>query len=260
MARWGKIAVQKNLRFSKPDNHCSEKNSFPIKRQFDKVVYKKKVRFTIPQRVNYTQSMKFGYARVSTRDQNLNMQIDDLLKDGCEKIFQEAASGANVIRPELDKLLEQTRRGDVIVIWKLDRLGRSLKHLVALISALLDKGIGLKSLNDPIDTTSSQGRLIFNIFASLAEFERDVIIERTQAGLKAARARGRRGGRPKGLTDAAKRKAVAAKALYNDGVLSVNEIASNLGISKGTLYSYLRHERVEVGSFRNQEKSSHKFV
>lgn len=140
----------------------------------------------------------------------------------------------------------------MIIIWKLDRLGRSLKHLVALISELLDRGVGLKSLNDPIDTTSSQGRLIFNIFASLAEFERDVIIERTQAGLKAARTRGRKGGRPKGLTEAAKRKAVAAKALYNEGNLSVNEIAGNLGISKGTLYSYLRHERVAVGTFRKQ--------
>lgn len=204
--------------------------------------------------------MKFGYARVSTRDQNLNLQIDDLLANGCEKIFQEAASGANVARPELNRLLEQARRGDVIIIWKLDRLGRSLKHLVTLISELLERGVGLKSLNDPIDTTSSQGRLVFNIFASLAEFERDVIIERTQAGLKAARVRGRKGGRPRGLTEAAKRKAVAAKALYNEGNLSVNEIAGNLGISKGTLYSYLRHERVEVGYFRNQEKLSHKLV
>jgi DNA invertase Pin-like site-specific DNA recombinase len=183
------------------------------------------------------------------------MQIDDLLKEGCEKIFQESASGANVTRPELDKLLEQIRRGDVIVIWKLDRLGRSLKHLVALIGELINKGVGLKSLNDPIDTTSSQGRLIFNIFASLAEFERDVIIERTQAGLKAARARGRRGGRPKGLTDAAKRKAVAAKALYNEGNLSVSEIAGNLGISKGTLYSYLRHEKAPVGTFRKKSNT-----
>lgn len=197
--------------------------------------------------------MKFGYARVSTRDQNLlNLQIDDLLANGCEKIFQEVVSGANVARPELKRLLEQTRRGDVIIIWKLDRLGRSLKHLVTLISELLEIGVGLKSLNDPIDTTSSQGRLVFNIFASLAEFERDVIIERTQAGLKAARARGRKGGRPKGLTEAAKRKAVAAKALYNEGNLSVTEIAGNLGISKGTLYSYLRHERAAVGTFRKQ--------
>lgn len=194
--------------------------------------------------------MKFGYARVSTRDQNLNLQIDDLLANGCEKIFQETVSGANVARPELNRLLEQVRSGDVIIIWKLDRLGRSLKHLVTLISELMERGVGLKSLNDPIDTTSSQGRLVFNIFASLAEFERDVIIERTQAGLKAARARGRKGGRPKGLTEAAKRKAVAAKALYNEGNLSVNEIAGNLGISKGTLYSYLRHEKAGIGAFR----------
>lgn len=199
--------------------------------------------------------MKFGYARVSTRDQNLNLQLDSLLEDCCEKIFQETACGANAARPELNRLLEQTRRGDVIVIWKLDRLGRSLKHLVALISELLDKGVGLKSLNDPIDTTSSQGRLIFNIFASLAEFERDVIIERTQAGLKAARARGKKGGRPRGLTEAAKRKAVAAKALYNEGNLSVKEISTNLGISKGTLYAYLRYEGVSVGTFRKSSNN-----
>ncbi len=226
---------------------------FPTKERFCKLVYEKKVQLILLQQVNCTQSMKFGYARVSTRDQNLNLQVDDLITEGCEKIFQESISGTNIDRPELNRLLEQTRRGDVIVIWKLDRLGRSLRHLVALISELLDKGVGLKSFNDPIDTTSSQGRLIFNIFASLAEFERDVIIERTQAGLKAARARGRKGGRPKGLTEAAKRKAVAAKALYNEGNLSVNEIADNLGISKGTMYSYLRHERVVVGTFRKQK-------
>ncbi len=194
--------------------------------------------------------MKFGYARVSTGDQNIDLQIDQLQEAGCEKIFQETASGANTERQELAQLLEHVRDGDVIVIWKLDRLGRSLKHLVEIVSQLTERGVGLKSLNDPIDTTSSQGKLIFNIFASLAEFERDLIVERTQAGLKAARARGRNGGRPKGLSADATLKAVAAETLYKEGKLSANEIASNLGISKATLYSYLRRRDVKVGSFQ----------
>ena len=128
----------------------------------------------------------------------------------------------------------------MIVVWKLDRLGRSLKHLVELVNLLLEKGVGLQSLQDPVDTTTAQGRLIFNVFASLAEFERDLIVERTQAGLKAARARGRTGGRPKGLSESAQKKAIAAEALYLKGELSVNEISDNLGISKVTLYRYLR--------------------
>ena len=194
--------------------------------------------------------MQFGYARVSTRDQNLDLQLDQLRQAGCEQILQETASGAKADRPVLRGLLEQMRAGDILVIWKLDRLGRSLRDLVELVSTLMDKGVGLKSLQDPIDTTSSQGRLVFNIFASLAEFERDLIIERTHAGLSAARARGRKGGRPKGLSAAAEKKAVAAEALYKEGRLSVNEIAQNLGVSKATLYKYLRHRGVEVGAFR----------
>lgn len=194
--------------------------------------------------------MKFGYARVSTRDQNLDLQVDQLRQAGCEQILQETASGTKVERPVLKSLLEQMRAGDVLVIWKLDRLGRSLRDLVDLVSTLMERDIGLKSLQDPIDTTSSQGRLVFNIFASLAEFERDLIIERTRAGLNAARARGRLGGRPKGLSAAAEKKAVAAEALYKEGRLSVNEIAENLGVSKATLYKYLRHRGVKVGSFR----------
>jgi DNA invertase Pin-like site-specific DNA recombinase len=179
--------------------------------------------------------MKFGYARVSTRDQNLDPQRDQLRQAGCEEILEEIASGAKSERPVLRGLLEQMRTGDVLVIWKLDRLGRSLRDLVNLVSTLMEKGVGLKSLQDPIDTTSSQGRLVFNIFASLAEFERDLIIERTRAGLSAARARGRKGGRPKGLTGAAEKKAVAAESLYKEGNLSVNAIAENLGVCKATL-------------------------
>ena len=135
--------------------------------------------------------MKLGYARVSTRDQNLNLQVDALKRAGCERIYQDVASGSKTERPALDEMLGQLRRGDVLVIWKLDRMGRSLAHLVELVGDLVTRKVGLVSLNDPIDTTSAQGRFVFNLFASLAEFERELIRERTQAGLSAARARGR---------------------------------------------------------------------
>jgi DNA invertase Pin-like site-specific DNA recombinase len=128
----------------------------------------------------------------------------------------------------LSKVLEHLRAGDVLVIWKLDRLGRSLKHLIEVVNELMTRKIGLKSLNDPIDTTTAQGRLIFNLFASLSEFERDVIRERTQAGLSAARARGRNGGRPKGLPSRAEPTACAAETLYREGKLSTREIAARL--------------------------------
>ena len=191
--------------------------------------------------------MKIGYARVSTKDQNLDMQLEALREAGCEKVYQEKASGSRADRPELSKLLANLRQGDVLVIWKLDRLGRTLKHLVALVEELLQKGVGLHSLNDPVDTTSAHGRLTFNIFASLAEFEREVIRERTMAGLSAARARGRVGGRPKGLSAEAERTSYAAAALYKDKELSVQEICDKLDISKATLYRYLRHRGVEIG-------------
>ncbi len=198
--------------------------------------------------------MKFGYARVSTKEQSLDLQIDALKKADCQEIFHEVVSGSKTKRVELDRLLSTMRKGDVLVIWKLDRLGRSLKHLIELVQQLIEKGIGLQSLNDPVDTTTSQGKLIFNIFACLAEFERDLIRERTQAGLKAARARGRTGGRPKGLSPKAQRKAVAAEALYKEGELSVVEICQNLSISKATLYKYLRYQGVEVSSFNKRQK------
>jgi DNA invertase Pin-like site-specific DNA recombinase len=134
--------------------------------------------------------MKVGYARVSTKDQTLDLQLDALKKAGCSKIYTETVSGARADRPELAKLMDALRTGDVLVIWKLDRLGRSLKNLIDIVNDLLQRKVGLKSLGDPIDTTTSQGRLTFNIFASLAEFERDLIRERTNAGLTAARARG----------------------------------------------------------------------
>ena len=195
--------------------------------------------------------MRVGYARVSTKDQNLDLQVDALQKEECEEVFREVASGAKTARPVLDDLLSRLRAGDVLVIWKLDRLGRSLKHLVTLATELMEREIGLISLNDPIDTTTPQGRLVFNIFASLAEFERDLIRERTQAGLKAARARGRKGGRPRGLSKKADATAMAAETLYREGKLSVQEICDQLGISKPTLYAYLEHRGVKTGSRRN---------
>ncbi|WP_196363154.1 recombinase family protein, partial [Pseudomonas savastanoi] len=189
--------------------------------------------------------MKIGYARVSTRDQNLDLQLDALNRAGCERIYQDVASGSKTARPALDELLGQVRAGDVLVIWKLDRMGRSLKHLVELVGNLIERKVGLLSLNDPIDTTSAQGRLVFNLFASLAEFERELIRERTQAGLSAARARGRMGGRmggrPKGLTPRAQATAMVAETLYRERKLSVAAIAQKLHVSKSTLYSYLRH-------------------
>lgn len=191
--------------------------------------------------------MKYGYARISTRDQNLDLQLDALKKTGCERIFTDIASGAKADRPNLNQLLAEIRSGDVVIIWKLDRLGRSLKHLVELVDQLNKKRVGLVSLNDPIDTTTPHGKLTFNIFASLAEFERDIICERTKAGLDAARIRGRKGGRPKGLSKEAETTACAAEVLYKDQTLSIQEICTRLGISKATFYSYLRHRGVQVG-------------
>lgn len=198
--------------------------------------------------------MKLGYARVSTRDQNPALQVDALEAAGCERIYQDVASGAKSARPALDELLGQLRAGDVLVIWKLDRMGRSLTHLVELVGSLVERKVGLLSLNDPIDTTNAQGRFVFNLFASLAEFERELIRERTQAGLSAARARGRVGGRPKGLTPQAEATAMAAETLYRERKLSVAAIAQKLHVSKSTLYSYLRHRGVEIGPYAKSEQ------
>ena len=182
--------------------------------------------------------MLIGYARVSTQDQQLQLQLDDLQKTGCDRVYQEKVSSTKD-RPQLARLLESIREGDTVVVWKLDRLGRSLKELIGLINAFQAKGVGFRSLNDAIDTTTAQGRLVFNIFASLAEFERDLIGERTRAGLSAARARGRQGGRPKGMTQEASGKAQAVWTLYEKREKSTQEIAKLLGISRATVYRYL---------------------
>jgi len=191
--------------------------------------------------------MKYGYARVSTKDQVLDLQIDALKQAGCHKIFQEVISGSKVDRPEWLKLVGELKSGDTLIIWKLDRMGRSLHHLVTTVNNLVSKNIDIISLQDPLNTTSAQGRLMFNMFASLAEFEKDLIRERTMAGLKSARARGRMGGRPKGLSEKAKRTACTAEALYKQKELTSNEIAEQLNISKTTLYQYLRSRNVKLG-------------
>jgi DNA invertase Pin-like site-specific DNA recombinase len=189
--------------------------------------------------------MKIGYARVSTRDQNLDLQLEAFQKFECEKIFQEKQSAVKD-RPELDRMLNILRKGDVVVVWKLDRLGRSLRHLVDLMAIFKDKEVDFISLNDNIDTTTIQGRFIFNLFASFAEFERELIRERTMAGLKRARENGRIGGKKKGLTEKAKKKAITALHLTNSNNekpreerISVDDIAKTLDISRATFYRYL---------------------
>ncbi len=198
------------------------------------------------------KNMKIAYARVSTKDQSFDLQLDALKEAGCDKIYKEVVSGAKSERKVLKELLENIRSGDVLIVYKLDRLGRSLRDLVDIITLLQEKKIGFKSLHDPIDTTTPQGRLVFNIFASLAEFERELIRERTNAGLSSARARGRKGGRPKGLSKEAESTACAAETLYRERKLSVQEIADKLGIAKSTLYSYLRCRQVPIDSFQNR--------
>jgi len=193
-------------------------------------------------------NLKYGYARISTKGQNVDLQVDALKKAGCHLVHCEVAKGSKENRPEWDKLFNQLQSGDTLVIWKLDRMGRSLTHLTKTINELIKRNVDVISLNDPIDTTTAQGKLMFNMFASLAEFEKDLIRERTMAGLKSARARGRIGGRPKGLSLEAKRKACIAEALYNQKELGVNQISEQLGISKSTLYKYLRYRNVEIVS------------
>lgn len=185
--------------------------------------------------------MKIGYARVSTKDQNLDMLIDAKKNAGCEIVFEEKISGKSKERPELTKLFEKLRKGDTVIVWKSDRLGRSLKDLIDLITKMEQLEVSFLSIQDGINTNTATGRFTFNIFASLAEFEREVISERTKAGLTSARARGRKGGRPSGYSKETIKKIRTVKVLYDaTGSSSVQEIADSLKISRVTCYRYLK--------------------
>ena len=177
-----------------------------------------------------------GYARASTQDQSTDLQLDALNKAGCSRVFSESASGAQRDRPELARALDYMRPGDTLVVWKLDRLARSLKQLIETVESLEGKGIGFRSLTESIDTTTAGGKLTFHIFAALAEFERSTIRERTRAGLDAARARGRVGGRPRSLTD---KDLEMAKTLLANPDITVEQVAARLSVAPATLYRYL---------------------
>lgn len=179
---------------------------------------------------------RIGYARVSTTDQDVAGQVDELEAAGCVRIYDDTASGSLRSRPELDKALGALRAGDVLVVVRLDRLGRSLRHLIETVQQLADRGVGLVSLRESIDTTTSTGRLVLHIFGSLAEFERELIVERTQSGLAAARSRGRVGGRPPKL---AGEKLATAQRMYDSKDHTIAAIARSLGISRATLYRHL---------------------
>ena len=180
--------------------------------------------------------MKIGYARVSTNDQNKSMQLDALRAAGCERVFEDTASGATESRPGLDEALAFARKGDELVVWKLDRVGRSLPHLVKLMAQLRDQGIGFRSVTENIETETPGGRLVMHMFAALAEFERDLIRERTRSGLESARARGRTGGR-KPLEPA---KLKALTAMWATKTMTANEIATQLDIGRRTVFKYVK--------------------
>jgi DNA invertase Pin-like site-specific DNA recombinase len=178
---------------------------------------------------------RIGYARISTRDQNLDMQLDALKKAGCDKIYEDIISGTKSQRPGLDQALDTVRDGDTLVVWKLDRLGRSVKDLLDFAGGLNNRGVGFVSLTDAIDTTTVSGRFFFNVMASLAQMERELMVERTQAGLRAAREQGRVGGRKRTMTEA---KIRSARKLLNQGT-PPREVANSLGVSIPTLYRWV---------------------
>jgi DNA invertase Pin-like site-specific DNA recombinase len=187
--------------------------------------------------------MLVGYARVSTQDQNPALQLDALAAAGCERVFVEKASGARRDRPELKAALDYLRKGDSLVVWKLDRLARSLKQLIETVEFLDQRRIGFRSLTESINTTSAGGKLVFHIFGSLAEFERAITRERTRAGLEAARGRGRIGGRPPALNV---KDVAAAKAMLADPNLTVEDVAKRLKVAPSTLYRHLPGGRSAV--------------
>jgi DNA invertase Pin-like site-specific DNA recombinase len=189
--------------------------------------------------------MLVGYARVSTQAQTLDLQKDALDKAGCERLLTDTISGSKAERPGLEQALSFIRPGDALVVWRLDRLGRSLRHLIETVWSLQERNIGFRSITESIDTTSSGGKLIFHVFGALAEFERELIRERTRAGLDAARARGRKEGRPRAL-DA--RKAAMARALHADKGNSIEDICKTLRVSRSTLYRYLASDPRRPGT------------
>jgi DNA invertase Pin-like site-specific DNA recombinase len=181
--------------------------------------------------------MLIGYARISTHDQTLSLQQDALEKAGCEQIFTDTVSGTKAERKGLSEALSHLRAGDTLVVWRLDRLGRSLRHLIDTITELHERGVGFKSLQENIDTTTSGGKLVFHIFGALAEFEREIIRERTRAGLVSARSRGRAGGRPKALTP---KDVQMLRSMASDKSLTVSDICKTLGIGRTTFYRYAK--------------------
>ncbi len=187
--------------------------------------------------------MLVGYARVSTTDQNLDLQLDAFKKEGCEQIFTDTTSGAKSDRPGAQKALEYVRAGDTLVVWKLDRLGRNLKHLITTIEGLKEKGVGFRSIQEGMDTGTPMGMMLFHIIGALAEFEREIIRERVNAGLQAARARGRKGGRPRKLS---KGKWEVALELYRGRQKTVPQICEFVGVNKTTFYQYLLEEKKKV--------------
>lgn len=189
--------------------------------------------------------MNIGYARVSTADQTIDLQKDALAAAGCEKIYSDTASGSKTDRQGLADAMQQLRKGDVLVVWRLDRLGRTLKQLIELVNDLNSKGVGFKSLQENMDSTTSGGKFIFHVFGALAEFERTIIQERTNAGLSAARSRGRLGGRPKKLnaTDTNR-----LYKLYDSKEYQVSEICEMLAIPRSTFYKYLKLRSVSAQS------------
>ena len=193
--------------------------------------------------------MIFGYIRVSKDEQNYDLQTDALKKAGCEEIFKEKISGASKNRPEFEKLLSHLRKGDVVVVWRIDRLGRTTLELIKLMVEFREKGVEFRSLTEGIDTTTPMGRVWFMLSAVFAENEREIIRERSKAGIDAARARGKVGGRPKGLSKEAKAKASTAAILYKEG-RSISQIRESLKIgSNSTVYSYLRFEGIEINGW-----------
>lgn len=190
--------------------------------------------------------MDIGYARVSTQDQKTDLQLDALKQAGCDQIYTEQFTGGTRVRPELENCLRSLRKGDTLVVWRLDRLGRSLKDLVTIITELEERGVAFRSVTEAIDTSTSGGKLVFHLFGALAEFERSIIQERTRAGLAAARARGRKGGRKPKMSTADIRK---AWAMLQDPEITKAEVAKHFGVSRVTLDSSLKRSKLDSPGF-----------